>query len=489
MAQRPIKCLYTPASRLRKAISEASQMLKRAFKKAMTEPTLSASEIPQDSVLSSGFDQSSNQIWKIDGYKLALGLTWTEADNLKTAKRFVGKNNAYLTLSVSGQLNVAKGSPQTAGCFAGGALVAKLLNNALVFQKIAEGTFWICLIKDGLPQPTFDRIVNDTEEAKQAFSTAAEYIPHDGVIVGDTINARYTIQKIIEAAKELKSDELQECRLRKNGLDIRKTFAATILLTAAAAGSYFIATQRENLRNEERRLAALKALLQSQQEKRAEKQRVASLIQQYQEKIASEQRNFGQQGVALSQWHECEKIRRSLPYTSMGYKPAILNCDFQGKKATVEWSPANSHTRIVDRTKLPGILDPLNAEGPIVSDFALATNSIIGVPAEKVDPRVIKMTILDWAARNLKALKFSQEEDVTLRPPAEIKGMAGVSEYRLGKKIQLQINTASSSELLSMPWAVEILNKYPINVERVIWNNPAAVGAQVSAITTLYILE
>lgn len=40
-----------------------------------------------------------------------------------------------------------------------------------------------------------------------------------------------------------------------------------------------------------------------------------------------------------------------------------------------------------------------------------------------------------------------------------------------------------------MPWAVEILNKYPINVERVIWNNPAAVGAQVSAITTLYILE
>ncbi|WP_155294255.1 hypothetical protein [Delftia acidovorans] len=44
------------------------------------------------------------------------------------------------------------------------------------------------------------------------------------------------------------------------------------------------------------------------------------------------------------------------------------------------------------------------------------------------------MTILDWAARNLKALKFSQEEDVTLRPPAEIKGMAGVSEYRLGKK-------------------------------------------------------
>ncbi len=464
-------------------------MLKRAFKKARTEPTLSESEIAADSVLSSGFDQSSTQIWKIDGYKLALGLTWTEADNLKTAKRFVGKNNAYLTLSVSGQLNVAKGSPQTAGCFAGGALVAKLLNNALVFQKIAEETFWICLIKDGLPQPTFDRIVYDTEEAKQAFSTAAEYIPHDGVIVGDTINARYTIQNIIEAAKDLKSEELQQCRLRKNGLDIRKIFAATILLTVAAAGSYFIATQRENLRNEERRMAALKALLQSQQETRAREQRIANLIQQYQEKIASEQRNFGLQEVALSQWHECEQVRKSLPYTSMGYKPAILKCDFQAKKATIEWSPANSHTRIADRTKLPGILDPLNTEGPIVSDFPIGRSALHGNPAQKVDPRVVKMAILDWASRNLKNLKFSQEEEVTLRPPSEIKGLAGVSEYRLGRKIQLQLNTASSSDLLSMHWAVEILNKYPINFERVIWSNPTAVGAQVNAFTTLYILE
>lgn len=464
-------------------------MLKHTFKKARTEPTLSASDIEQDSGSPSGFDQSSTQIWKIDGYRLALGLTWTEADSLKTAKRFVGKNNAYLTLSVSGQLNVAKGTSQMAGCYAGAALVAKLLDNALVFQKIAEETFWICLIKDGVPQPTFDRIVYDAEEAKQAYSTAAEYIPHDGVIVGDTINARYTIQKIIEAAKDLKSEELQQCRLRKNGLDIRKIFAATIILTAAAAGSYFIATQRENLRNEERRMAALKALLQSQQEKRAQEQRIANLIQQYQEKIASEQRNFGLQEVALSQWHECEQVRKSLPYTSMGYKPAILRCDFQAKKATIEWSPANSHTRIADRTKLPGILDPLNTEGPIVSDFPIGRSAVHGNPAQKVDPRVVKMAILDWASRNLKNLKFSQEEEVTLRPPSEIKGLAGVSEYRLGRKIQLQLNTASSSDLLSMHWAVEILNKYPINFERVIWSNPTAVGAQVNAFTTLYILE
>ncbi|WP_322739997.1 hypothetical protein [Delftia tsuruhatensis] len=487
MAQRP--CLPTLARRLHRAISEASQMLKRAFKKARTEPTLSASDIAQDSGSPSGFDQNSTQIWKIDGYRLALGLTWTEADSLKTAKRFVGKNNAYLTLSVSGQLNVAKGTSQMAGCYAGAALVAKLLDNALVFQKIAEETFWICLIKDGIPQPTFDRIVYDAEEAKQAYSTAAEYIPHDGVIVGDTINARYTIQKIIEAAKELKSDELQQCRLRKNGLDIRKIFAATLLLTAAAAGSYFIATQRENLRNEERRLAALKALLQTQQEKRAQEQRIANLIQQYQDKIASEQRKFGLQEVALSQWHECEQVRKSLPYTSMGYKPAILRCDFQAKKATIEWSPANSHTRIADRTKLPGILDPLNTEGPIVSDFPIGRSAVHGNPAQKVDPRVVKMAIMDWSSRNLKNLKFSQEEEVTLRPPSEIKGLAGVSEYRLGRKIHLQLNTASSSDLLSMHWAVELLNKYPINFERVIWSNPTAVGAQVSAFTMLYILE
>ncbi|MXN32906.1 hypothetical protein GRX31_30370 [Delftia sp. CH05] len=99
------------------------------------------------------------------------------------------------------------------------------------------------------------------------------------------------------------------------------------------------------------------------------------------------------------------------------------------------------------------------------------------------------MAILDWASRNLKNLKFSQEEEVTLRPPSEIKGLAGVSEYRLGRKIQLQLNTASSNDLLSMHWAVELLNKYPINFERVIWSNPTAVGAQVSAFTTLYILE
>jgi hypothetical protein len=464
-------------------------MLKRAFKKARTEPTLSASEIAPDSALPSGFDQSPNQIWKIDGHKLAIGLTWTEASNLKAAKRFVGKNNAFLTLDVSGQLNVAKGAPYTAGCYAGGALVAMVLGNALVYQKIAEETFWICLIKDGVPQPTFDRIVYNSEEAKQAYSAAAEYIPHDGVIVGDAINALHTIQGIIELSKQLKSEELQQCRLRKNGVDVKKICAAAILLSAAAAGSYVITTQRENLRNEERRLAALRALLQTQQEKRAEEQRISNLIQQYKERIASEQRNFGLQEVALSQWNECEKVRKSLPYTLMGYKPALLKCDFQGKRATVEWSPANSHTRMMDRIKLPSIVDPLSTEGPIVSDFPLDTDSAQGNPAQKVDPRVVKMMILDWAARNLKALKFSQEEEVTLRPPSEIKGLDGVGEYRLGKKIQLQLNTASSSDLLNMRWAVEILNKYPINFERVIWNNPTAVGAQVSAFTTLYILE
>ena len=464
-------------------------MLKRAFKKARTEPTLSASEIASEHGPSTGFDQSSTQIWKIEGYKLALGLTWTEADNAKAAKRFVGKNNAYLTLSVSGQLNVAKGAPQMAGSYAGGALVAQLLHNALVFQKIAEETFWICLIKDGVPQPTFDRIVFDSEEAKQAFSAAAEYILHDGVIVGDTINARYTIQQIIQGAKKLKTEELEQCRLRKNGLDLRKFSAATVLLAAAAAGVYLIGTQRENLRNEERRMAALRALLQTQQEKRAQEKRISNLIQEYKDKYESEQRNFGLQEVALSQWNECEQVRKSLPYTTMGYKPTILKCDFLGRKATVEWSSANAHTRMIDRSKLPGIVDGLNTEGPIVSDFPFNASSSQGIQAQRIEPRVVKMTILDWASRNLKGLKFSQEEEVTLRPPSEIKGLPGVSEYKLGKKVQLQLSTASSADLLSMPWAMKILNQYPINIERVIWSNPTATGAQVSAYTTRYILQ
>lgn len=119
----------------------------------------------------------------------------------------------------------------------------------------------------------------------------------------------------------------------------------------------------------------------------------------------------------------------------MGYKPAILKCDFQAKKATIEWSPQIPIHALRTAQKLPGILDPLNTEGPIVSDFPIGRSAVHGNPAQKVDPRVVKMAILDWASRNLKNLKFLQEEEVTLRPPSEIKGLAGVSEYRLGRKI------------------------------------------------------
>lgn len=432
-------------------------------------------------------EAAGTEVLSTEGLKLAIGLTWTEVESTKEARRFAGKGNAYLTLDVGGQMLVARGAPSTIGLFAGGALVSKVIDNALIFHKIAEEKYWVCLIKDRVPQPTYDRIIHSTEEAHQAYSAASEIIAVDGKVVGDSFNATKSLQEVLREAKEVEKRELKRCRLTKNGIDVARALASLGLIAAAAAAANFVITERESLRNEERRIAALRSLLQSQQEKEAQERRIAKLKQDYLERFATEQRNFGQQAVALAQWRLCETVRQSLPYTAAGYRPERLTCDYQAGKSSVEWTAINAHTRLVDRALLPAIVNPLDTDGPIVSEFPLDSENVHGTRAQKFDHQAVKMTVLDWSSRHIRSMKFGSAEEVVMRPPAEIKGLPGVNELRLGKKIPIQFNTSNSAEMLSMPWAIELLNQYPISFERIVWSRPTSIGAQVNASSTLYI--
>lgn len=433
-------------------------------------------------------DSTESQVHTFDGHRLVLGLTWTEADSLSEAKRFAGKNNSYLTREIAGQLYVGAATKQTVGVLAAGALIGHVAPNAFIYQQLQDNRYWICLLRDGIPMPSFDRIV-PAQEAQQIYTDATAYMAPGSEIIGNFAVAKVSLEDVLSSAAELPKKVIQECRLRKNGPNTKKIalwLVAALLVTLA--GQLALA-HKEQLKSEEQRQAMLRSLMLSQEQKAAQDKRIAQLVTQFKERIAKAEQSFGQQGVALHQFSQCEKVRKDLPLSMYGYKPSKLTCDFKSEYARIEWLPVDARTRLSDRTKLPGVLDPLNTANPVVSEVALGKGDLHGSSAATVNAAVVKMTILDWAQRNIHSMRFGVDETVSIAPDKEIRGLPGIQTIQLGSKSSLHIHASAAKEILLLELASQVLNQFPIAFESMSWTAPVHPGARFQSLAILYIRQ
>lgn len=429
-----------------------------------------------------------SHIHEVYGQRLALGLTWTEVENASEAKRFAGKNHAYLTREIAGQLYVGVASQQTIGVVAAGALIGRVAPNAFIYQHLEGNRYWICMLRDGIPMPSYDRLVPE-DEAQQIYTDATAYMAPGSEIIGNFAVAKITLEEVLANAAVLPKKEINECRLRKNGLNGKKICSSLLAASLVAVAGHLVIAHKDQLKSEERRLAMLRNMLLTQQQKAEQDKRIELLVKQFKERVSKAQQSFGQQGVAHVQFAQCEKVRKTLPLSLYGYKPEKLTCDFKASQARIEWMPINAQTRLSDRTRLPGVVQPLNTANPVLSHMAMATDALPTQAASFVDAAVVKMKILDWSQRNIKSMRFGADEAVVLTAEKEIKDLPGIQSVHLGHKTTLHINASVSQEILLLEHASQVLSQFPIAFESISWNGPVHPGAQFRGLATLFVRQ
>ncbi len=429
----------------------------------------------------------AEEIVQVAGWRLAVALTWTGAQSAAEARRFAGKNNAYVVCDAGGEIAVARGSKAAVGLLAGGALVGRLMPDAFVYHRLSDDRYWICLIRDGVPYPDYDRVVSG-QQANQLYTNASSMAAPGTRLIGDIAPSTQTLAEVLQHAQALSRKELDECRLRKNGIRHRTVVISACVVAALATTAQLAIEHRDKLLSERKRQDMLRALLQSQQQREAESARIAKAVRDFQAKVAEQRALFRTPNAAWQQWTQCETQRHRLPFTHSGYRPVKLTCDFTGGVATVEWQAVGPHTRISDRAYLPGIVDPLDVGNHIVSSFVLPPLPAIDASAREVSLKQVRMDLVDWAHAKLSGgIRLAAEETVTLQPPAEIKGLDHVDSVTLGSRVLLDISATTSKDVLMLPEAMRYLSAWPISFQKMVWSSPTAPGAQFSGASTLFI--
>lgn len=432
---------------------------------------------------------ATSEVIQVSGVKIAIALTWSGVQNSAEARRFAGKNNAYLVCDVGGDVTVARGDKATIGVIAGGALVGRIVPDAFVYHKLSDDRYWICLIRDGVPYPAYDRVVS-AQEASKAYTNASSIAAAGTRLIGDIAPAAQTLTEALGMANALSKKERDACRLRKNGIQ-RRTAMTTVGIIAALAASVHLGIEhREKLQNERKRQDMLRALLQSQQERDREAARIAKARRDFQAKSDQQKALFRTTSATQQQWAQCESLRQNLPFTHSGYKPVKLTCDFDARMATVEWQAAGQRTRVADRARLPGVVDPLDVGSLVVSSFDLAPLTATEVKTSGISLKQARMDIADWAQANLgNGIRLAPDELVTLNPPPDIKGLDGVNSVTLGSKVPLDINVTSSKDVLMLAEAMRYLGAFPVSFQKMVWSSPTAPGAQFIGESTLFIRQ
>ena len=428
----------------------------------------------------------------ISGVPMAFGLAWDNLyNNQKDVKSIVPFGDGYVLYPVGNTAYVGYGATPVVGKYAAGLVVGSQYRNAIVYH-IFEGmdAAWVCVIQDGVPWADCDVVVRlDVANTKfQEFAALTAQAQR----IGNYHQSMVPLEQVVESFTKLTQGKQKTYKLLKNGYNYLKLMGWLVLIGAVCAGGVMGWQYQERLRDEAKRKQLMEDMLRSQQEKAAEQARLRASAERFMKSVEEARANFSRSNTAQLQWSLCEGVRRTLPVSAHGYNPVRMSCDFNSKKATVEWMPNNKTTRVADRVNLPGVVQQLDTNNPVRSEFPLDYDSNAGSPSKPEDKAVIKMTILDWTGMYMPSSRFQADELVTMTPPPDvagkvIEGIPPVPAFNLGWKSRFDLNANTPRELISLPDAIAMLDKYAIRFDRMDWTTPTRSGMTFKGSAILYL--
>ena len=440
-------------------------------------------------------------IFSVRGCNFVAGLSWSIAASAAAARKGVERGAAFLVRTSSSDASVSVGvGPREvakAKAYSAGAVIGAVYPEAIIFSELPGGAgYWVCTLSGGIPGANWDEIVETEAEAKSRYSEATSILVGHFKTIGTVRGASLTVEDALAealdsmAGKDAKPKQLVAA-LKPYKLEIQafnwvKFAVAFVALMAlgglVAAGLVY----REQMLDRRKREQMLANALKTQQELAAQKAKRDAAIAAFNANVAKEREQFGRQEVVLSQWSACEHVRQSLPLSRYGYVPNRLTCDFQRGKADVEWMPVGPTTRLADRAALPGIADKYSTATNALSSFDLKALDA-GAAVAPLNPAAVQMAILDWAGARLRTVRIEPSAPVVLTPPKEIADEPGLGPVSLGSKAAISLAATGTSDLLSMPSAMRMLNSYAVQLKEIVWTQPSSVGVGMRATGVLYL--
>lgn len=440
----------------------------------------------------------TTSIFKAHGYTFAAGLSWSIAQSPAAARKGVERGSAFLvrTSASDASLSVGVGPREAAKAHSAGAVIGSVYRDAIIFSQLEDGRFWVCTLSGGLPGADADVIVDTEVEAKSLFSIATSILTGHIKTIGTVRGASLTVDEAIgealqkmvpegakpkQVAAALKAYRLE--LLAFNWLKFGMAFVTLMVLGGLVLAGVLY---REQVLDRRKREQMLAQALKSQQELAALKAKKDAAIAAFNANVERERERFGRQEIVLYQWNACEQVRQALPFSLFGYVPSKVTCDFERKKAEVEWAPINATTRLADRAALPGIVDKYSTAPNAVSSFDLKALDA-GAPVVPLNPAAVRMAILDWSGARLRTLRIEPNTQVVITPPKDIAGEPGLAPVTLGSKAAITFGASGAIDLLTAPSAIRMLNSYAVQLTQIVWTQPSSEGVAMRATGVLYL--
>ena len=441
----------------------------------------------------------STSIFKVQGHNFVAGLSWSIVPSVAAAKKGVEPGCAFLVgrSTSDASLSVGVGPREAAKCYSAGSVIGSVFQEAIIYSELEEGgSFWVCTLSGGLPGADWDVVLASEAEAKARFSEATSLLTGHVKIIGTVRGASMTVEEAITQALAEMAGEgakpkqlaaaLKPFRLQLLTFNWLKfaifSVCLIVLVGLVLAGVLY----REQVLDRRKRDQMLAQALKSQQELEALKAKRDAAIALFHSTVDRERERFGRQELALSQWNACEQVRRLIPFSSYGYMPHKLTCDFDTGKADLEWVATGLTTRLADRAALPGIVDKYSTDVNALSSFDLKPLDS-GAPVTPLNPAAVRMAILDWSGVRLRSLRIEPNIAVVISPPQEIADEPGLVPVSLGSKAVLTLAASGASDLLTAPAAMRMLNSYAVQFNQIVWTQPSSAGVAMRATGVLYL--
>lgn len=327
-------------------------------------------------------------VLQLAGKQIALGLQWSFLADRAELRRVL-KHEArlgYVTADCDDGLLCgiqAEAIPGRAPTYAGGLLVGQLLRDAIVYQELGNGRFWVCAVRDGLPLPGVDRVCGVGEAERLVQDVLIHARRQDIPLIGSQPQAN---QSLVDLLEQVEPVMLRAARLRQPLARTQQALygcmAVCVLLTLLIGWNILqreepvVAPVLQNIGVQGDR-AALERAYQAELQRLVEAERARLL----------ERPTFA---GAKDAW--VRKLRE-LPFAVGGYKPRLLSCSAQSCRADWDWQ-ANLFDR-GDLKRLPGRLLPVGSPMEYATraqtefDFDVPKQRLQPLPAEQVDDYVL----------------------------------------------------------------------------------------------------
>lgn len=255
----------------------------------------------------------------IGQYGVVAGLEW-EAFESRRAARDKAKSYAWSVLRGDGGDYVVGHSTQQNGGkgYSGALLLALHLNDAVLYERLANGDVWVVAVRAGMPLPGFDRICGEPE-AKAMLAEALSFVP-GARLVGTIPEAELKYSDVLKALGNKKQAGLLQ---KKRGPLV---VAAILVIVAMSCLAGWVAYHKISAANE-RKAAEESARLASMSDNARREAALQAMSGATRALLESGRRDLSVVTDSGGQVRSWLNAIRSVQVSDHGWKPEYAECD------------------------------------------------------------------------------------------------------------------------------------------------------------------